>query len=352
MNVLNKKIIAFTCVIISLIIFIITLTVTDLKSITFSDIFSSQIITKLDNNIKENIYLKNWIIKIKNKYQKYTFKKETNNTYLGKDNYLIKRYIERVNTNEVSKKLNSFQNKINYVNTNLILSPSSNTIYQNKLPLFAYNDNEENTINNIYKEILFNKINIINILKNNTNNYQLFYKTDSNWTVYGAYYAYYEYAKQNNIEPIELSNFDIETVSTNFAGNLYKDIEYTRYLDKMHMFYLNNSSYTVNENNTLYDINKLNSDYMYEYYLGNSNPITVITNNNIQSTKELAVIGDSLGKSIIPFLINHYKKIHFIDPNSYKNSISEYIRNNSNINDCIILFNINTLTIDEIDNIN
>lgn len=351
MKYLNKKIIAILCTTIFLLCFIFLVPTLNIKTITYKDIFSSQTINKIDHNIKNNLYLKDWIIKIKNKYQKYTLTKESNNTYIGKDNYLLKRYKNSLKENEITKDLNTFQSNINYINMNLILSPSATTIYKNKLPAFAYNDSEINTIENIYKGIVFNKINIINILNDNTKNYQLFYKTDTNWTVYGAYYAYYEYAIQNNITPIDLTSFDIETVSTSFAGNLYKNIEYTRNLDKMHMFYLNNSSYTVNDNNTLYDISKLNSDYMYEYYLGNIKDFLEITNNNINSNKELVIVGDTLSHSMIPFLINHYKKIYYINPNTYDGSISEYIKNNPSITDCIILFNINNLTNEEIKNI-
>ena len=322
--------------------FLLFISLIDLKELSIKDFINGNIQTKIETQLKNNMPKRNWIIKIKTKFETLTLDKETNEVYRGNDGYLLKRFNNDLKNDEITMSLNNFQRQIEYVNLNLILSPSSITINNDKLPMFSYSDNELDSIKKIYKNILFNTIDIYEILKNNNNKYQLFYKTDTNWTVYGAYYAYYEYCIQNNITPISINDFDIEVVSTLFKGNLTKYVEHTSTYDKMHMFYLKNSNYKVSNNNILYDINKLNSNNMYEYYLGEERDLTIITNESTTSKKEIVIISDSYATSIIPFIINHYKKVHFININHYNGVISDYIKDNYYINDAIILFNINT----------
>jgi hypothetical protein len=45
----------------------------------------------------------------------------------------------------------------------------------------------------------------------------------------------------------------------------------------------------------------------------------------------------------VPFLVNHFKKVHVIDPRYYKTSISEYIKSNKNIKDALLIYNVNTI---------
>ena len=63
----------------------------------------------------------------------------------------------------------------------------------------------------------------------------------------------------------------------------------------------------------------------------------VITN------KEIIVIKDSYANSLIPFLVNHFKKVHVIDPRYYNLSITSYLKENPNIKDGLIIYNANGL---------
>ena len=80
----------------------------------------------------------------------------------------------------------------------------------------------------------------------------------------------------------------------------------------------------------------------YALFLDNNHPLIVITNNDIDTDREIVVIKDSYANSFIPFLINNYKRIHVIDPRYFNDSVSEYI-NSNNINEGLILYNMNTV---------
>ena len=58
------------------------------------------------------------------------------------------------------------------------------------------------------------------------------------------------------------------------------------------------------------------------------------------------LIKDSYANSFIPFLIQHYEKVHVIDPRFYKDSSQEYIRSNDSIRDLLFLYNMNTIDSD------
>ena len=80
----------------------------------------------------------------------------------------------------------------------------------------------------------------------------------------------------------------------------------------------------------------------YSIFLNNINSFVEIENKDFKGLEELVVIKDSYANSIIPFLVNHYKKIYVFDPRSYKKPISEFI-NEKKIENVLILYNANTI---------
>ena len=92
---------------------------------------------------------------------------------------------------------------------------------------------------------------------------------------------------------------------------------------------------------TLYDDKYLNEKDKYSYYLSNNSSIIEI-DTNVDNNEQLLIIKDSYANSLIPFLVNHYKKLIIIDPRYYKSSIIDYI-NNNNIKNVLFIYNMNTI---------
>lgn len=63
----------------------------------------------------------------------------------------------------------------------------------------------------------------------------------------------------------------------------------------------------------VYDLEKINSDDMYELYMGGPLSLVTIENNKVENDKELIVFRDSFGSSIGPLLAEAYKKVTLID---------------------------------------
>ena len=226
------------------------------------------------------------------------------------------------------------------------------SIYSEKLPIYAITENQKEVIDHIYSSIHFDGVDVYSALMNKKEDYPLYYRLDHHWTSYGAYYAYLEYCRLNQIEPIPINEFDIKEVTDSFYGTLYsKTNDYSLKPDSIHRFDVKDSSYTVfyvqekETSNSLYEDSYLEKKDKYSYFLNNNHPLIQITNNQLKNGKELVIIKDSYANSIVPFLINHYEKIHVIDPRFYKLSISSYIEENK-IKDVLFLYNMNTIDTD------
>ena len=76
----------------------------------------------------------------------------------------------------------------------------------------------------------------------------------------------------------------------------------------------------------VYNLQKLNSRDPYEMFMAGSDALLVVENPNATDDKELVVFRDSFGSSLIPLLIESYKKVTLVDIR-YINSnlLGEYI---------------------------
>jgi hypothetical protein len=313
-------------------------------------VFSGVYIGNLSNYIIDHFPFRSTFMNMQTKISKMSGKNDINEIYFSDNDYLIQKYDKSHHNNKIINTLNEFNKSVNYVNTNLILVPTSISINNRLLPNNAPTYSEISSINYIYNKIHFDTINIYDTLLKHNKDYQMFYRLDNHWTSFGAYYAYVEYAKANNLKAYSLNSFDIKEVSNDYKGSLYtKTADYNAGPDSMHIFSLPNTNYTVEyiyeekQADSLYKTEFLKGRDKYSYFLGSTNSLIVITNNQISTDKELIVIGDSYSNSIIPFLVNHYKKVHVIDPMYYRGSVSKYVLSNKSITDCLIIYNINEI---------
>jgi len=314
---------------------------------SFSSLVEGKYIADLESYFKDQFPLRDTFMGVKTSFDKLTLKTKINGVYLGKDNYLIEEFSEPVNSDRIVNVLNKFYENNNYINLNLMIVPTSTEINKDKLPSSVDNGSQLDMINDIYSKINFNTLDVYNTLKENNKKYQMYYYLDHHWTTYGAYFAYLEYAKNNDIEPLDITDFDIELVTDKFNGTLYsKSNDYSRKSDSIYLFNRNNNlevNYVFSEKitDTLYEKSYLDKKDKYSLFLDNNHPLIIVTNNDIITDKEIIVLKDSFANSLVPFLVNHFKKVHIIDPRYYSLSISAYLDENPKIKDGLILYNAN-----------
>ena len=310
-----------------------------MPELTTKSLFDGTYFKKFDSYVTDQFVERNAFRKIKIDIELST-KGEYNNLYLY-DDYIIEE-IFPLNSNSI----NNLTNKINYIK-DTYLNNNSN-IYYTIIPdknYFVNNGNLKlnyNKLQDMMKNNLSN-INYINIFDKLTlDNY---YKTDTHWKEEDLFNVANTIANQMNFD---ITNNNVVNTITTFNGSYAGRLSVTKDIDTIKTISnpsIDNSSvynYETKKYTDIYDYTKINSLDKYDIYLSGAVPIIDIINNNTSSDKELIVFRDSYGSSLIPLLIEGYKKITVIDIRYISSKIlNKYI----DFNDQDVLFMYSILTI-------
>ena len=311
-----------------------------MPELTTKSLLDGTYFKKFDSYVTDQFIERDTFRKIKIDIELST-KGEYNNLYLY-DDYIIEE-IFPLNSNSI----NNLTNKINYIK-DTYLNDNSN-IYYTIIPdknYFVNNGNlklDYNKLQDMMKSNLTN-LNYINIFDKLTlDNY---YKTDTHWKEEDLFNVANTIANQMNFD-ITNNNNVVNTITTfkgSYAGRLSvtKDIDTIKTISNPSTLNSSVYNYETKKYTDIYDYTKINSLDKYDIYLSGAVPIIDITNNNTSSDKELIVFRDSYGSSLIPLLIEGYKKITVIDIRYISSKIlNKYI----DFNDQDVLFMYSILTI-------
>ena len=310
-----------------------------MPELTTKSLFDGTYFKKFDSYVTDQFVERDAFRKIKIDIELST-KGEYNNLYLY-DDYIIEE-IFPLNSNSI----NNLTNKINYIK-DTYLNDNSN-IYYTIIPDKNYFVNkgnlklDYNKLQDMMKSNLTN-LNYINIFDKLTlDNY---YKTDTHWKEEDLFNVANTIANQMNFD---ITNNNVINTVTTFKGTYAGRLSVTKDIDTIKTISnpstLNSSvyNYETKKYTDIYDYTKINSLDKYDIYLSGAVPIIDITNNNTSSDKELIVFRDSYGSSLIPLLIEGYKKITVIDIRYISSKIlNKYI----DFNDQDVLFMYSILTI-------
>lgn len=310
-----------------------------MPELTTKSLFDGTYFKKFDSYVTDQFVERDAFRKIKIDIELST-KGEYNNLYLY-DDYIIEE-IFPLNSNSI----NNLTSKINYIK-DTYLNDNSN-IYYTIIPDKNYFVNkgnlklDYNKLQDMMKSNLSN-INYINIFDKLTlDNY---YKTDTHWKEEDLFNVANTIANQMNFD---ITNNNVVNTITTFKGSYAGRLSVTKDIDTIKTISnpstLNSSvyNYETKKYTDIYDYTKINSLDKYDIYLSGAVPIIDIINNNSSSDKELIVFRDSYGSSLIPLLIEGYKKITVIDIRYISSKIlNKYI----DFNDQDVLFMYSILTI-------
>ena len=310
-----------------------------MPELTTKSLFDGTYFKKFDSYVTDQFVERDAFRKIKIDIELST-KGEYNNLYLY-DDYIIEE-IFPLNSNSI----NNLTSKINYIK-DTYLNDNSN-IYYTIIPDKNYFVNkgnlklDYNKLQDMMKSNLTN-LNYINIFDKLTlDNY---YKTDTHWKEEDLFNVANTIANQMNFD---ITNNNVVNTVTTFKGSYAGRLSVTKDIDTIKTISnpstLNSSvyNYETKKYTDIYDYTKINSLDKYDIYLSGAVPIIDIINNNTSSDKELIVFRDSYGSSLIPLLIEGYKKITVIDIRYISSKIlNKYI----DFNDQDVLFMYSILTI-------
>lgn len=209
--------------------------------------------------------------------------------------------------------------------TYLILVPSAAEIYEDTLPANALYTSQEKWIKTVYADTStgIRCIDAYHILNSLEKSY-IYYRTDSHWTSYGAYYVYQSAIQKMGFTPVSYQKYVISHLSTEFKGDLYQKTLYDKikpdvldcYTYEKGSQILDIKAYYQNgkiENRTeLYDRSALETENMYQFYLGTPCEKLIIKT-DLDNGKKLLLYKDNYADCMIPFLLQHYSEICIIN---------------------------------------
>lgn len=231
--------------------------------------------------------------------------------------------------------------------------PTSSGVYGEKLPPYFEKNSEMRQINALYDSLDGNirKIDACNILKTHNNNY-IYYRSDTKWTGYGAYCVYRTVIQKLGFTPSVYDKYTIRHLSGEFRGNLYlrtgcgnveADIidayDYSGGAEIVSCVGYNSDG-TIFESR-LYDKELLDSDYIYDVYLGREAPMLKI-GTSVKNERRLLVIKDSYADCFVPFLTQHYSEITVISPELIEGTLRDFV-NPNDYEQTLFLFGIENL---------
>ncbi len=320
----------------------------DFPMLDFDEILSGEDMSDISAYITDHFPFREAFVKNKTEFEiKILKSKYINGIFIGSDGYYIEDYVKPENTDKIVENLNEFQDSIN-VKADFMLVPTQVSIYKDKLPKYSSPLSQLKTIDEYYSKSNMNCINVYDTLMNNKEE-QLFYKLDHHWNMDGAYYAYVEYCREKGFEPVSRNEYSVEIIN-DFKGTIFSKINYDSFSEGEELKLYNKAfnlsvSYDGEMSNSIYNMEYADKKDKYSLFLNNINSFIEITNNDFNGERSIAIAKDSYANSMIPFLVNHYKKIYIFDTRSYTDAVSDFV-NENNVDDVLILYNVNTIDTD------
>ena len=177
----------------------------------------------------------------------------------------------------------------------------------------------------------------------------VWYRTDHHWTTLGAYYAYTQYAAAAGLTPHTLDQFE-RVEYPGFLGTYYSSSGITSLAANPDTVIAyrpmgTNKMKMTMPDGTVYDWYVVNdvSDYAssvkYGCFAGGDQPYNEVENPAITDGSACLVIKDSYGNAFIPFLVDHYQYLYWVDFRYYKGSIYDLVEQKG-IRDVVVVQNI------------
>lgn len=168
----------------------------------------------------------------------------------------------------------------------------------------------------------------------------LFFRTDHHWNGPGAYLGYVAFCQSKGIEPIPLKKFkEIEVAG--FVGSFYNMTKNETlsenpdtifayapiYPVTMTRYYMDKEGGVTKANPVAYAVSEKLSGQKPSYgiFLGGDASVVIIETDSDKVNENVLVVKDSYGNAFAPYLSNHYKEVHVVDPRHWIGSLSEYI---------------------------
>ncbi len=298
---------------------------------SFASLFSGRFTDKFETYLTDQFAFRDSWITLKARSELFSGKRENNGVFLCGGDTLIEPF-----TAPKQEDLDFSLDAIRSLSENagvpvcFALIPSASEIWRDKLPDGAENDSQEETIRHAYAYTGTTSADICSALKAHSDE-PVFYRTDHHWTTLGAYYGYTAVAEAMGFEPLPLTAYTENVVSTDFYGTAYSSSGFTWIRpDSISAYVPQDGISVVNypegqaENGAMYVETFLETKDQYKFFYGGNTPLLTIRTQQ-QNAPSLLILRDSYMDAMSPFLTAHFSEIHIIDLRYYKTSLRQYI---------------------------
>lgn len=289
----------------------------------------------------------NWVT-LKNGTEILMGKKLINGVYLAEEGYLIEQHLPKdFPGDKVHKRMENLWKLIKaYPQTKVMLVPTADNIFTEKLPAFAACYDQKQLVEQMQSTIGAKRvINVFPILEAHAGE-GIYYRTDHHWTTLGAYYAYTEFVKAYDLPLRNYLRQEPVTVTEEFLGTLHSKVNLPMKTESIVMFPRTlDREYTITYDreklsHSFYEESYLEGKDKYAYFLDGNHALVEIERESF-SDRELFVIKDSYANSLIPLLAHHYKKIYVVDLRYYNGKLKELMQecDSTGQMDVLVLYN-------------
>ena len=254
-------------------------------------------------------------------YEMYTFMEDLNMGFVASMNLVYSRIKDKVD------------------NMYVMLLPTGSGAMLDKQVLDDMQCSDESVaMNYVYDRLNegIHPVRTIDILRKHNAEY-IYFHTDHHWTALGAYYAYTAFCKEKGWKPHDYNDYE-KREFPNFLGSFYS---YSRQspaiaanpdtiiayvpkgTNKMKMTMPNG---VLEDWEIISDATNYPTSSKYETFVGGDAPFSYAHNETITDGSAAVVIKDSMGNAFIPWLIDHYEYVYWIDARYTKNTISQLVR--------------------------
>ena len=293
------------------------LNLSDFPELKYQTLINGTFAEEFEEYLKENLSFHDVLFQIKSKTDLIIGEKMIQDIYITEE-----RLMKKPSSFEAggAEQINEFYDKYP-LPCYLVIVPSASEIYEETLPAHGLYTSQEKWIKAVYADTgtgirCIDTCHILNSLEDS----YIYYRTDSHWTSCGAYYVYQSAIQKMGFTPVSYQKYVISHLRTDFRGDLYQKTLYDKvkpdvldcYTYEKGSQILNITAYyqdgTFENRETLYDHSALESENMYQFYLGKPCEKLIIKT-DLDNDKKLLLYKDDYADCMIPFLLQHYEEI-------------------------------------------
>ena len=319
--------------------------------ITLSGIYDGSFMKNFELYTKEQLPLRDALIRLKAVSGEIMFKNENNGIARGAQGHLFEKLVstsEQLSKNKAA--ICSFAERSGR-DISVCIIPNSCEILTQDVPAGFPNISQKAEIDGFYGELSsFGNVNAVSVyetLKDNSDRY-IYYRTDHHWTTLGAYYGYLRICEAMGLTPwkeAEDQKSDRLRTADGFYGTYYS--KYRGIMgglaDTISYYDIPVDSYETGgiRYDNLYDLAKLDTYDKYAMFMYGNEGIGIVECKPSEAAGkrgELIVFKDSYANCLIPFLTYNYDRLIVIDLRYYPEPVSELLDAHKDA-DILLLYN-------------